>query len=307
MVVLVSLTIAGCTTGVPETSVPETTTATTPGTSIPEASTTATHGTSTPETTTPETTTPETTTPETTTPETTTPETTTPGATAPEGDTSDDTGRAPEPGSEPIEFAFSFETDTEGWVVDFADLPTDYDQSIYELDSGHRALPEGLDGSGIYIQGHNRSDDLFMYLKRQVDGLTPSASYTVTVTVAVATNVAANMVGIGGSPGESVYVKAGASTVEPQAETDRNGHLRMTIDKGNQSRGGPQMVVLGDVAHPGVTAKEFRIKNLDNLDSPVIVEADSTGSAWLIVGTDSGFEGLTRLYYDRISFKLAPS
>ena len=31
----------------------------------------------------------------------------------------------------------------------------------------------------------------------------------------LATNVAAGLVGIGGSPGESVFVKAGASTVEP--------------------------------------------------------------------------------------------
>ena len=244
---------------------------------------------------------PETSVPEATTPETV-PETTTPGTTAP----TDDAPADSEEGTEPIEFVFSFEIDTEGWVVDFADLPADYDQSIYELDSGHRSLPEDLDGAGIYIQGHNRSDDLFMYLKRRVGGLTPRASYTVSVTVGVATNVAAGIVGIGGSPGESVYVKAGASTAEPEAETDRTGSLRMTIDKGNQSQGGSQMVVLGDVAHPGVVAGEFRIKTLDNLDSPVTVEADSAGSAWLIVGTDSGFEGLTRLYYDRISFTLTP-
>ncbi|MDE0169189.1 MAG: hypothetical protein OXK16_12980 [bacterium] len=191
-------------------------------------------------------------------------------------------------------------------MVDFADLPADYDQSIYELDSGHRALPEDLDGAGIYIQGHNRSDDLFMYLKRRVDGLTPTASYTVSVAVDVATNVAEGMVGIGGSPGESVYVKAGASTNEPEVETDRTGHLRMTIDKGNQSRSGSQMAVLGNVARPGVVAGEFRIKTLDNLDSPVTVEADGAGSVWLVVGSDSGFEGLTRLYYDRITFTLTP-
>ena len=44
-------------------------------------------------------------------------------------------------------------------MVGFADLPEDYDQSIYELDRGHRALPDGLNGSGIYFQGHNRCDD----------------------------------------------------------------------------------------------------------------------------------------------------
>ncbi|MXY74268.1 MAG: hypothetical protein F4Y83_04980 [Acidimicrobiia bacterium] len=66
------------------------------------------------------------------------------------------------------------------------------------------------------------------------------------------------------------------------------------------------MVVIGDLAHPDLVDREYRIKTLDNSSSPVTVEADSAGSAWLIVGTDSGFEGLTRLYYDRITYTLTP-
>ena len=244
--------------------------------------------------------------PETAVPETTAPPVTTVPETAVPETTVPDVPETTAPGSGTVEFSFSFETDVEGWVVDFADLPSDYDQSIYELDSGHRALPDGLDGAGVYVQGHNRSDDLFMYLKRRVDGLAPGASYRVSMTVDLATNVGLSMVGIGGSPGESVYVKAGASTVEPEAAPDSTGHLRMNIDKGNQSQGGSQMVVLGDVANPDVAGDEFRLKTLDNAGRGVIVEAGSDGSAWLIVGTDSGFEGLTRLYHDRISYTLTP-
>ena len=225
---------------------------------------------------------------------------------APDDEAPDGSDESPGPGSDPVEFDFSFETDADGWVVDFADLPEDYDQSIYELDGGHRALPDGLDGAGICVQGHNRSDDLFMYLKRRVDGLTPTASYTVSATVDLATDAALASVGIGGSPGSSVFVKAGASTAEPEAAPDRIGHLRLNIDKGNQSRRGSQMAVLGTVGHPDIVGDEFRLKTLDNMDSPVVVIADDSGSAWLIVGTDSGFEGLTRLYYDRISFTLTP-
>ena len=230
-----------------------------------------------------------------------------PEPTVTEPEAPDGSAEDPGPGSDPVEFDFSFETDADGWVVAFADLPKDYDQSIYELDGGHQALPDGLGGAGIYVQGHNRSDDLFMYLKRRVDGLTPAASYTVSATVELATNAALASVGIGGSPGSSVYVKAGASTAEPDAAPDRIGHLRMNIDKGNQSRGGSQMVVLGTVGHPDILGDEFRLKTLDNMDSPAVVEADDSGSAWLIVGTDSGFEGLTRLYYNRISFTLIPT
>ncbi|MDE0351437.1 MAG: hypothetical protein OXM57_01905 [bacterium] len=292
MTVLVAVAIAGCAPSdapsipdVPEPTIPE---PEAPEPTIPE-----------PEAPEPTVTEPETPEPTTTEPEATEPE-------APDGEAPDGSDESPGPGSAPVEFDFSFETDADGWVVGFADLPEDYDQSIYELDSGHRALPDGLDGSGIYLQGHNRSDDLFMYLKRQVEGLVSGASYTVSATIDLATNAPLDSIGIGGSPGQSVYVKAGASTTEPLPAPDRTGHLRMDIDKGNQSRGGKQMAVLGVVGHPDIAGEEFRRKTLDSMDGPVVVEADEAGRAWLIVGTDSGFEGLTRLYYDRISFTLTP-
>ena len=204
-----------------------------------------------------------------------------------------------------VEADFDFESDAEGWTVGFADLPVDYDQSIFELDYGHRPLPDGLEGSGIYVQGHNRSGDLFMFLKRQVIGLRPNTSYGVSVSIDLATDVPAGLVGIGGSPGESVFVKAGASNVEPTAEEGDNRHLRLNIDKGNQAQGGESMVVLGNVAHREVRAREYRIKTLDNKGLPLMVDTDSQGRVWLIVGTDSGFEGLSGLYYSRISYTLS--
>ncbi len=209
-------------------------------------------------------------------------------------------------GGDEVDLSFDFERDAQGWMVGFADLPADYDNSIYDLDHEHRTLPDGLEGSGIYIQGHNRSDDLFMFLKRRVDGLKPNTTYAVSVSIDLATNVSAGLIGIGGSPGESVFVKAGASTVEPLAEEDSNRYLRMNIDKGNQSRGGESMVVLGNVAHPEVANNEYRVKTLNDTNLPLSVNTDSEGAVWLIAGTDSGFEGLSRLYYDRIAYTLSP-
>ncbi len=203
------------------------------------------------------------------------------------------------------DLTFTFDNDAEGWVVDFADLPADYDQEIYELAGGYRALPEGLQGGGIYVQGHNRSDDLFMYLKRQVGGLRPNTAYSVSVSLDLATNVSPGLVGIGGSPGESVFVKAGASAIEPASAVDSIGHLRMNTDKGNQSRGGQDMVVLGNIAHPDASRDAYAIKTLTNADAPLTATTDGEGRLWLIVGTDSGFEGLTTLYYSRIAYTLA--
>ncbi len=200
-------------------------------------------------------------------------------------------------------FAFSFENDEQGWLTGFADLPANYDQSTYELDSGYRPLPSGLDGSGVYLQGHNRSDDLFMFLKRQMEGLRPETEYAVTITLDLATNIPAGSIGIGGSPGESVFVKAGASAVEPTVAEDNAGWLRLSIDKGNQASEGEAMINLGNVAHPEVTGDEYKIKTLDNQGRPLEVVSDSEGRIWLIVGTASGFEGLSAFYYAGITYK----
>lgn len=182
------------------------------------------------------------------------------------------------------QFTFSFDDDAQGWVAGFADLP------------------DGLEGGGVFLTGHNRSDDLFMFLKTQVEELRPNASYTVAISLDMATNVPAGLVGIGGKPGESVSVKAGASVVEPVVVEDDGDHLRMNIDKGNQTTDGEAMNRLGNVAHPEVTGEEYRIKTLDNLERPLQVVSDSEGRIWLIVGTDSGFEGPTAMYYARIAY-----
>ena len=193
--------------------------------------------------------------------------------------------RGRQDGTEAV-YDYDFGSDAEGWTVGFAD-------------------PDGLEGSGVYVQGHNRSDDLFMFLYKQVGGLRPNAAYAVSVSLDLATNVPTVTFGIGGSPGESVFVKAGASTVEPLTEEDRNRYLRMNIDKGTQANGGEDMVVLGNVANGEVLNREYRIKTLDNVDQPLSVSTDADGRVWLIVGTDSGFEGLSALHYSRISYTLS--
>ena len=203
---------------------------------------------------------------------------------------------------ETTQVTYSFENDDQGWETGFSDLPVDFNQAIYELESGYQPLPSGLEGYGIFLQGHNRSDDLFMFLTKQMEGLLPETKYAVTVSIEMATNVPGGLVGIGGSPGESVYVKAGASAVKPVSQEDSSRQLRMNIDKGNQGTEGESMINLGNVAHVEVTGDEYKIKILNNEDRPLEVVTDGEGRMWLIVGTDSGFEGLSSFYYAKITY-----
>jgi heat shock protein HslJ len=206
-----------------------------------------------------------------------------------------------------IEFTYTFDDGDEGWVTGFADLPADYDPAIYELDSEWTELPDGLDGYGIYMQGHNRSDDLFMFLKRQVEGLEPGTTYQATFQLILASDVPPGLAGIGGSPGESVYVKVGATTEEPLIVEDDAGWLRMNIDKGNQASEGEDMINIGDMANPNLTpdtAGSYELMEQNSVGREFEVTADEDGVVWFIAGTDSGFEGLTSVYYDEITVVL---
>ena len=92
------------------------------------------------------------------------------------------------------------------------------------------------------------SDDLFMFFKGQIDGLVPGARYAAAVSVEIATDTPAGCFGIGGAPGESVWIKVGATAIEPLPVLEGT-YLRMNIDIGNQANGGDHAVVLGDIAN----------------------------------------------------------
>ena len=112
------------------------------------------------------------------------------------------------------------------------------------------------------------------------------------------------VVGIGGAPGEGVKVKAGASGIEPLNVRDGMGWFRMNIDKGNQSVGGVDMSVIGDMAVKDTTTVYTVVRR--SMSTPMKRRTDSNGALWLVVGTDSGFEGLTEVYYAAIRARLQP-
>jgi hypothetical protein len=204
--------------------------------------------------------------------------------------------------------SFDFADGPQGWMPGFADYPAGQ-ETFYELMADYRPLPPSLAAgrSALYISGDNHSDDLFMFYKRRVAGLDAAARYEVRLEVEIATDVPTGCGGVGGSPGESVYVKAGAGPFEPRTARDAWGDLRLVdFDKGNQAVGGSNALVLGNVANsqPCEVSHEGIVRRweLKTLRSPavLVIRADDQGAVWLLVGTDSGFEATTSLYYTRV-------
>ena len=200
---------------------------------------------------------------------------------------------------------FDFDAGDDGFAADLSDYMT-YQLEGIEPESGPSPLPAPLDpGAGaMRVAFKNGSDDVFFFLKRRIDGLAPLASRALRVDVRFASNAPEDWAGAGGGPGLDVYMKAGAVAHEPLPIPSpvNPEYVTINVDKGNQAEDGTQAVLIGNVAIPAGpavwTLRENRMKE------PLRVAADASGAIWVLVGTDSGYEGHNELYYDRVVVKL---
>ncbi len=196
----------------------------------------------------------------------------------------------------------SFNDDVEAWKVGFSDYTAN--ATDYEFSSGQAELPASLNApihtKGFTLSSYNRSDDVFMFIARYYQGLEANYLYDFDFEVTFATNAQKNCVGIGGAPGESVTLKAGATKIEPKAINNGNNSYVMNIDKGNQKLGGSDAVVLGDFANErecGHPDTGYMKKTLYSDRGRFSAYTDAQGGVWIWMGTDSGFEGFTRIYF----------
>jgi hypothetical protein len=204
---------------------------------------------------------------------------------------------APEHDLQIISHFYDFNDGDFGWVGGFSDYPV-ADSAAYELNFALSPLPANLGtGNALMLSGNNRSDDLFMYIKKKITGLKPLTEYRIGFEIKFATNAAKDAIGIGGSPGQSVYMKAGATSKEPD-KVIQNGYCVMNIDKGNQISGGKDMIFIGNIESSSPSAA-YTVEDRNNSVS-FTATAGPDGELWIIAGTESGFEGTTTLYYTEI-------
>lgn len=233
------------------------------------------------------------------------------GSCGDDGDSANGPATTSAPG-DAVTLVDDFENGSDGWAADMSDFSDATRPDDFLAETGSAPPGFDVDDGFFHLAATNTSDDVFMYLRRQIgpdDGLEPSTDYEIDYTVEFASAAPTGCAGIGGPPGEAVWLKVGATSDEP-VPVDLDGDTRLSVDKGGQSQGGPAAVVAGDIAN-GIPCEEA----LDSDQPPYAmvertagIEAttDDDGRLWLFVGTDSGFEGRTSIYYDRIQVTLAP-
>ena len=204
-------------------------------------------------------------------------------------------GPKPTLGSEVVEF--SFMNDSAGFTAAVADFAPGQESAVAFAAAPER-VPSPLAGvAGYALSSNNPSNDVFMYLWRLVGGLAPNTPYIVTVSIRFATNAPP---GCPGSPGENVTVKAGATSLAP-ANVTAGGRITVNFDKGDQAQGGANAAALGNFAQAtaaGTCGQPlYSEKTLTTGSTAPTVTSDAAGRLWLVIGTDSGFSGPTKIYY----------
>ena len=201
--------------------------------------------------------------------------------------------------------SFDFGNGAQGWLPDFVGY-TQFNQDTYEMVAELRPLPTelGVNGTGFFFQGHNRCDCLGMFLKRRLstaDGIVAGQRYRLDYTVRLASKDQSGCIGAGGAPGESVRLYFGGAQIEPITFVGPYDTKRLNVEStvaslaGNIANGQP--CNLSSTPYISIERPHQHTRE---------VTADNAGNLWLFVGTGSGFEGLTKLYYQRIDVVLTP-
>lgn len=220
------------------------------------------------------------------------------------------TSTAPAKEKQSFLLTYDFSESDLSFSIDTADHDVEH-QLNEKITSEIANLPSPYEyRKGIMFQWNNYSDDIKGFITKKITGLNVNSQFNVNFNVEVLTFMSDACVGIGGSPGESVRIKAALLAEEPNKIIDYSQSspmYRIDIDDGQS--GGDDVVVLGHIGLPIPCDDNFfanpvwEIKPLTN-DDAFVMTANSNGEAWVYVSIDSGFEGESTFYVAAVELQL---
>ena len=217
---------------------------------------------------------------------------------------------APVAEKQSLTLSYVFSESDLGFSIDTADHDVDH-QLNGKIRSELTSLPSPYEyRQGIMFQWQNYSDDIKGFIHKKITGLNANSQFSVNFTVEVVTFMSDACVGIGGSPGQSVKVKAALLVDEPtKLIDDITGTAMYRLEVNDGQSGGDDVVVLGHIGLPIPCDDNFfanpvwEIKPLTN-DEAFTFTTNSNGEAWVYVSIDSGFEGESTVYLASVELQI---
>ncbi|MFW5865104.1 MAG: hypothetical protein ACOCUE_03475 [Candidatus Izemoplasmataceae bacterium] len=206
-----------------------------------------------------------------------------------------------------IELMYDFSEDYDGFNALFSHYYLVNNYNFYDEYNPifYRTILPDSDEHGLFLSSLNTSDDVLMILHKKLDttnGLHPNTTYQIQVNFDIYTNVAANQVGVGGAPGEGLFVKAGATNRLPSNHlTNANQFVDVNFFQNNQGGDAVDFKTIGNIAKEHSTDDSWELKSFTHT---LMATTNEFGELWIVFGTDSGFEGTTSIYYTNVMIRL---
>ncbi|HEU5061378.1 MAG TPA: hypothetical protein VFU21_32860 [Kofleriaceae bacterium] len=197
------------------------------------------------------------------------------------------------------------------------------DTTHWMLHDGVFPMPDGIGGSGVLVQSTNRSDDIDMYIVKELgpeDGVAPDTTYDVTfLELALAGDAPVGALGVGGAPALGISGVATATDPMPFVvdELDHVRHPPGVFAGGVGVEIGTNGSCLVDGAVdddgrdlepcPAPPARTLFRLNEFTPDATTQVTTGPEGRFWVMIGGHSGFEGFSAIYYQRLVMRFAPA
>lgn len=206
----------------------------------------------------------------------------------------------------PTTVSYEFNEDLSDFEVNSADHRVEHitnDKIEIELST----LPEPFEyRQGLKFKWENYSDDMKGFIVRKFDEFEVGEEYEVTFEVDLVTYISYECGGIGGSPSESVVIKGAILNYKPErsVQGDPFEYYRVNVQDSQNGRSeGDEVVFIGDIGLPTACVLDpelwiWESKTISNEEKFYFnyIE-DNQGGPWLYISMDSGFEGVTEVYY----------
>jgi hypothetical protein len=194
---------------------------------------------------------------------------------------------------------FDFNEGENGWKHGFSQYRTVGDSAEAELKYAYADKPPSLpEGKGLMLSGKSSTPELFMFIKKQLTDLRPETDYTITVNVEVASSAASQTNNLAAP---SVFLKVGAVSYEPLTIKTADKVI-INVDKGEEDQDGSEMLNIGNIIGSNSIDYNLTLKSSSSKNpTPILARTDSNGSLWIIVGTESNFNGTTTVFYSKVN------
>ena len=204
---------------------------------------------------------------------------------------------------------FTFAQDVEGWQSSYANYaPSIKDSFKFSFEYGKFVISTGDTLRAMVQSAFNYNSKLFMYVKRQIGGLTPNKTYSILFSLQLYSQLKEPYDGDLDTYSYGSYLKVGTFKNEPVNDTIADSSVPggYTIVPGFDpcigASDGADMIYIGKIEQTGVNQNPVLLVT-PNTISEVLETADNNGKIWVVIGVNTNVPIYQSIYFSGVGLQ----